>query len=305
MTIFDNYPTENIGCPIIKMAFNLLPIKYISSKMQQYGLCNNVTNFEFNDETVTLITGGANGLGSELVKKLLTKPCRKIIIVDIVPPIPEYLNNPKLLFLKYDISDEQQVRKLYDRVISEFGYLTILINNAGKTNIETIFTAEDHQIDSIMNINFLGAFYLTSLFLPHLLENMSGCVVNVSSILGETTPARLATYGASKATLTAYHKMLTHHVSRTTGCNINTVLVCPGKLETKMFEVVSTPSKLLAPDVDPSKLSEEMIVAIENNRPCIIRRPYYTNLLPVYKALDWPFIWLIKHFSGMNRVTAL
>lgn len=302
---FNNYNIDTINCPIIRSIFKILPINYLFSKAQQYGLCNNVKNFVFDENTVTLITGGANGLGSQLVKKLLAKPCKKIIIVDIVPPIPEYLNNPKLLFLKYDISDEQQVRKLYNRVISEFGYLTILINNAGKTNIETIFTTDDHQIDSIININFLGAYYLTSLFLPHLLESMSGCVVNVSSILGETTPARLSTYGASKAILTAFHKTLSNHISRIPGANVNTVLVCPGKLETKMFEVVTTPSKVLAPDVDPAKLSEEMILAIENNRPCIIRKPYYTNLLPVYRSLDWPFMWLVKHFSGMNRVTAL
>ncbi|KAG0670568.1 hypothetical protein C6P45_002134 [Maudiozyma exigua] len=302
---FNNYHIDNIGCPIIRSIFKNLPINHLFSKAQHYGLRNNFRNFVFDENTVTLITGGANGLGSQLVKKLLTKPCKKIIIVDIVPPIPEYLNNPKLLFLKYDISDEQQVRKLYSRVISEFGYLTILINNAGKTNIETIFTTDDHQIDSIININFLGAYYLTTLFLPHLLESMSGCVVNVSSILGETTPARLSTYGASKAILTTFHKTLTKHISRIPGANINTVLVCPGKLETKMFEVVTTPSKILAPDVDPAKLSDEMILAIENNRPCIIRKPYYTNLLPVYRSLDWPFMWLVKHFSGMNRVTAL
>ncbi|SMN18783.1 similar to Saccharomyces cerevisiae YDL114W Putative protein of unknown function with similarity to acyl-carrier-protein reductases [Maudiozyma saulgeensis] len=302
---FRNYKIDNIKCPIIRFVLNSMPVKYMFAKAQQYGYFDNYRKFEFNAETVTLITGGANGLGSEIVKLLLTKPSKKIIIVDVVPPIPDYLNNPKVLFLKCDISDEKQVKHLYKKVISDFGYISVLINNAGKTTIETIFTTDDNQIDNVININFLGAYYLTTLFLPHLLERMSGCVVNVSSILGETTPARLATYGASKATLTAFHKLLTDHIARIPCCHVNTILVCPGKLETKMFEVVSTPSKVLAPDVDPAKLSVDIIKAVESNNRCIIRRPYYTNLLPVYNTLDWPFVWMIKHMSGMNKVTAL
>ncbi|CAB4257064.1 similar to Saccharomyces cerevisiae YDL114W Putative protein of unknown function with similarity to acyl-carrier-protein reductases [Maudiozyma barnettii] len=301
----ENFKIQGIKCPIIRFTLNSMPAKYIIAKAQKYGYFNNYKRFHFNEETVSLITGGANGLGSEIVKLLLTKPSRKIIVVDVVPPIPEYLNNPNILFLKCDISDEGQVKRLYEKVIADFGYISILINNAGKTTIETIFTTEDNQIDSVININFLGAYYLTTLFLPHLLEKMSGCIVNVSSILGETTPARLSTYGASKATLTAFHRLLTDHIAKIPCCHVNTVLVCPGKLETKMFEVVSTPSKVLAPDVDPTKLSLDIINAIESNNSSIIRRPYYTNLLPVYNSLDWPFVWMIKHMSGMNKVTAL
>lgn len=295
---------DNVNCSLLRFVLKRLPLENIFFNLQNLGLIEASSKFNFDDSTVVIVTGGSNGLGLEIVKLLLGKPLKKIIIADVVPACSSYLEDEKISYIKCDISEYKQVKNLYKKVISKYGTVTVLINNAGKTNIETLFTTTNRQLDKVMKINFLGAYFITTLFLPHILENNSGFIVNIASVLGETTPARLTAYGSSKGSLIAFHNTLTEYVEEIKNCNVKTILVCPGKIDTKMFESVNTPSKLLAPDVNPQALATEIVDMIEANRSGTIRKPYYTNLLPIYKTLNWPYFWLFKKLSGMNTVTA-
>lgn len=299
------YNSENISCPIIRTALGYVNPVTVERQLKKLEIVHDDGNDIFQKDTVCVITGGSNGLGLELTKLLIGKPCRVVIIIDIVPPPREFSYNPKIRYFQCDISEYKQIQDTYSKIIKYYNNVSILINNAGKTSIQTLFTSTDQQIDSIMKVNFLGPYQLTNLLLPHMLEKGRGCIVNVASVLGEITPARVTTYGASKACLLAFHKSLSNHVKQFQNCNIHTILVCPGKLETKMFEKVGTPSKVFAPDVNPSKLASRIVNAIQERDVSAIRTPYYANLLPLYSRLEWPYVSMIKKLSGMNKATAI
>ncbi|GMM53702.1 short-chain dehydrogenase/reductase [Maudiozyma humilis] len=299
------FNSNDISCPIVRTALCYFNPITVQRKLEDWNIVDNIKDNIFNEDAICLITGGSNGLGLEVVKLLVDKTCKYVIIVDIIAPPEVYLNNSKVRYLKCDLSDSKQIRDTYQKIIRTYKGVSILINNAGRVYIQTLFRSTDSQIDDIMKVNFLGPYQLTSLLLPHMLEKGFGCIVNVASVLGEITPARLTVYGASKASFLAFHRSLSTHLSQFRNSTINTILVCPGKLETKMFEKVRSPSQIIAPDVNPSRLAVKIVDAIQQSKSSTIRLPYYANLLPLYTRLEWPYVFWIKILSGMNKVTAV
>lgn len=258
-----------------------------------------------NSNDIVLITGGSQGLGWEIVKLLICKNV-KIIIVDILEPNLETLNYDKIWFYRYDLSQKDDIYKLYLKIKLNFSFVTVLINNAGITHIGSIEKFTNDMIEKIFQTNLLSSINLTDLFIKDSikLNEGKGVIVNISSILGVITPARLTTYGGSKGALIEFHKFLNRYLESQNEANkIYTLLVCPGKIRTNMFKNVATPSSLLAPDIKPHELAEQIIDTIERRDKQNLRLPYYTNFIPIVKRLDWPYIFLIKKLSGMDRAT--
>ncbi|CCK68217.1 short-chain dehydrogenase/reductase KNAG_0A05520 [Huiozyma naganishii CBS 8797] len=257
-----------------------------------------------------LITGGSNGLGLCLTKsfsKLLT--VEKVIILDLEPPEDTILANEKVCFYFCDITQVEMLKQVQKRIVREHGDISILINNAGITNIKPLLSMDDAEITRILQVNFLGAYMVTQVFLDNLISFGDSTIINICSILGVISPANLTAYCAAKACLISFHKSLkllmehseTIHMPR----KIKTLLLCPGKIRTKMFEDVSTPSTLFAPDLSPEELSEDIVCAVEGRNREQILSPYYANLVPLFQRLEWPYWRLLKKYSGMNEVTNL
>lgn len=256
---------------------------------------------------VILITGGSQGLGWEIVKKLICKDV-KIIIVDIIEPNLSSLQYDKIWFYKYDLSKKDDIYRLYLKIKFNFNFISVLINNAGITHIGALDNFTDDMIKKIFQVNLLCSTILIDFFIKDAvkLNDGKGAIINISSVLGVITPARLTTYGGTKGGLIEFHKFMNQFLkSHTETANIYTLLVCPGKIRTNMFKDVATPSSLLAPDILPEELAERIVETIEKRKKQNLKSPYYTNLIPIVKRLDWPYIVLIKKLSGMDKATKL
>lgn len=258
----------------------------------------------FQKNTIALVTGGSRGLGLELVLRL-SKCGIKIIIVDVIPPTDRLRNADNVYFYRCDITDHDEVKALHRKISSEHGPVTILVNNAGITRIKTLDTITHEEIRAVMAVNLVGAYIMINTFLPDMIAEKHGFMVNIASVLGEITPARLTSYGASKGGLIALHNSLARVLCKRNHGSIKMLLVCPGKIDTSMFARVKTPSKILAPDIDPGKLADRIVTAIRCNSITTLRFPYYANMLPFFRQLSWPYMRLLKRCSGMDGVTAI
>ncbi|CAI4059398.1 hypothetical protein SUVZ_04G1310 [Saccharomyces uvarum] len=256
-----------------------------------------------------LITGGSSGLGFEIAK-VLAKRADKVIIADI-QPFPaigreEYKN---IFFYQCDISSLDDIQNLKRAIDRDHGSVSILINNAGVAHIKMLEKMSNNDVKQLIDINLIGAYRIIHTFAPDMIKNGEGFIVDIASVLGELTPARLTTYGASKGAMIGFHKsMCKHFENLPKKCNklgIKMLLVCPGKIGTTMFIDVPTPSKLLAPDIVPSELAFAIISAMEHNHLQTLNAPYYVNLIPFFKSLSWPYKRLLKHLSGMDHVTSI
>ena len=113
-----------------------------------------------------------------------------------------------------------------------------------------------------------------------------------------------ADYTAAKAGLLAMHASLQAELSYSphpATSNIRTVLVAPGQLSTSLFAGVKTPSKFLAPLVEPVELAKEIVAMVDSGRSGELRFPFYARWIPVLQALPPGLQVLVRSWSGLDR----
>ncbi|ODV59375.1 SDR family oxidoreductase [Ascoidea rubescens DSM 1968] len=250
---------------------------------------------------VVLITGGCSGLGKELVS-VFRKKGAKVVVFDI--DISNSSNKFEgVHYYKCDVSDRKQVLKNADLVKKDIGIITILINNAGITTGKSIVDLSYQEIEKTIQINLLSNFYTIKAFLPDMLKIRRGYIVTIASVLGYMSPARLSAYGASKSGLIALHESLTYELGppSLTPTGVKTLLVCPGQLRTNMFNGVTTPNPILAPELDPHYLAKFVLSSVQLGRRGEVKLPFYGNFLPIFRALPWQITERVRNYSGVDR----
>jgi short-subunit dehydrogenase len=114
----------------------------------------------------------------------------------------------------------------------------------------------------------------------------------------------LADYTAAKAGLLATHASLRaelRHSENPAASNIGTVLVVPGQLSTALFGGVKTPSRFLAPLVEPVELAKEIVAMVDSGQSGEIRVPFYAEWIPVVQALPAGLQRIVRSWSGLDR----
>ena len=187
---------------------------------------------------VALVTGAGRGMG-KAVALTLAAGGAQIAINDIdtktVHAVADEIKHERdeALSIIADVSDENEVRTMVQSVVSQFGTVHILINNAGilrsSTPLETIPV---NEWDLLMAVNVRGIFLCTKHVLPLMKAQRRGKIVNVSSSAGRSTSTfGGAHYTTSKAAVLG----LTRHTAREVapyGINVNAV--APGSMDTEM-----------------------------------------------------------------------
>ncbi len=132
-----------------------------------------------------------------------------------------------------DISDFDDVMKMRDSVMENFGRIDILVNNAGM-NIDTFFTKmTPEQWDRVLSVNLDGVFNCTKVFIDDLKESDQGRVINISSVVGVTGNMGQVNYAASKAGIIGFTKALAREMVR---YNVTVNAVAPGFIGTDMVQ---------------------------------------------------------------------
>ena len=144
---------------------------------------------------VALVTGGARGIGKEIVKRLLASG----LIVDCInKSSPATVKGVRSTF-NYDLSLLCHSCELME-VVKERQY-DVLINNAGINIIEPFLSISEHSFDLVNRVNVRAAFLLMQACTPWMLENRWGRIVNISSIWGSQTREGRGSYSAAKAAI--------------------------------------------------------------------------------------------------------
>ena len=187
---------------------------------------------------VVLVTGSSQGIGRTTIIEFAKKGSNVIINYNkskkealALKKQIESLYPIKVLAIKADISNEDEVIDMINQIISTFGHIDILVNNASIA-IDTTFedkTKENFQ--RILDVNLIGTFLVSKYASIYMLKQKQGKIINVSSTNGIDTyyPYSLD-YDASKAGVIS----LTHNLSKQLAPYINVNCVCPGWVNTPM-----------------------------------------------------------------------
>ncbi len=191
----------------------------------------------FMNKTV-LVTGGSRGIGAEIVNVLAKNS------YDVAFTYNSSYENALLIkkkadasgsvveTYKCDVSNRAEVNSLIENVISDFGKIDLLINNAGVSQ-ERLFTdITDKEWDNVFNINVKGVFNCSQAVLPYMIKRHSGNIINISSMWGQVGASCEVAYSASKAAVIGLTKALAKEVAPS-GINVN--CICPGVICTDMM----------------------------------------------------------------------
>jgi len=161
---------------------------------------------------VALITGGARGMG-EVEAKMFVQEGAKVVIADLLEDEGQRVEaeiaeaGGEVLFVKLDVTNEDQWKDAVDRTVSKFGKLDILVNNAGISGRSHPDITSPEGWDRIMEVNSKSVFLGTKYAVPRMVEAGGGSIVNISSIAGliGTTTGHPA-YNASKGAVRLFTK---------------------------------------------------------------------------------------------------
>jgi len=188
-------------------------------------------------DKVALITGGGRGIGKAVALDYAREGARIAICSRTGAEIETAAKEIKALgteclAVECDVSLEEPVKKLVEKVQERFGRIDVLINNAGvMIRPAPIAETDVKKWDYTMAVNLRGPFLVTKAVLPLMMRQKSGAIINVSSSIGRGAYANFAAYAASKWGIEGFTQTLAAEVG---SYNIRVNSVEPGYVATKL-----------------------------------------------------------------------
>lgn len=192
---------------------------------------------------IALVTGATRGIGKAIAIELIKEGATVILnyskddlsAEETLKEIEALGGYAKLY--KGDISNYEVCKNMMDFVITTFGKIDILINNAAISFRGLFMDFSERNINNIFGINVLGAMYLSKEAIPHMLSKCSGNIINISSIWGEAGASCEVLYSSTKGAINLFTKSLAKELAPM-GIRVNAI--APGVIDTEMNSFLST-----------------------------------------------------------------
>ncbi len=235
----------------IKLITGISTVRLLKMEAPQKKIImDNFTDKKFKKEII-LITGGSRGIGAATAKLLASKGHHVVINYkngdqnadDLVNNKNE--SNGQIFAIKGDISNENDTKRLFQKIKGELGLVSAVVHCAAPTPIPQAFDDLDWQeFQKHIDIQIKGAFYCAKYAIPSMIELHSGAFVFLSSIFAEgTPPLQQAPYVTAKAALAALARSLAVEYGPK-GIRFN--IVSPGMTHTEMIANIPEKSKMIA-----------------------------------------------------------
>lgn len=191
------------------------------------------------DGKVAVVTGGAKGIGKTIVETFVANGAEMVYSLDL--GLGDY-ENDHVRQVELNVTKRDEIAAFVERVKGEFGRIDILVNNAGVTKDSILGKMEESAWDFVIDINLKGVFNMTQPISAIMMENGSGSIINISSVVGEYGNVGQTNYAATKAGVIGMTYTWAKEFTRK-GAAVRTNAVAPGYVETEM--VLSVPEKIL------------------------------------------------------------
>ncbi|MEL7248114.1 MAG: SDR family oxidoreductase [Bacteroidota bacterium] len=257
----------------------------------------------FKDKVIT-ITGAGSGIGRALTMEFANRGAQLALNDWSKEGLEETVSLlhaqgiEDVLSKSFDVSDEAAVYAFAEEVKQRFGNAHMIINNAGIAgSAEPVYHTPNSTYRRVMEINYFGVVYGTRAFLPQLVENNEGAVVNISSVMGFFGPPSNSDYAASKFAVRGFTEALSVEFHKSP---ISIHCVHPGGIDTNIASSTISDKDLDGFDssiliTPPEKLARKIIKGIMRKDPRIIYgnqslQVWLGNKLLSKRVADW-VIW--------------
>jgi len=219
---------------------------------------------------VALITGSGRGIGEAIAVKFAQSGADLVLCdVDLasVVKVAEKARTfgIKAIPVQVDISNWEDVQRMRETVLNEFGKLDILVNNSGVTQsgFIQVYDLSEEEWNKMMNVNLKGTFFCCKAFVKAMMEQGGGAIVNLGSIAGKEGNPGLSAYSASKAGVMCFTQTLAKEVA---SYNVRVNSVAPALTKTPMLDSASEEElRFLAVQIPLGRLGkpEEIAAVVE------------------------------------------
>ena len=151
--------------------------------------------------------------------------------------------------VQVDVSDRSDVQALAQKVVAVFGRVDILCNNAAIGHTGSILECTEDEWDAVMAVNVKGVYLCSYYFLPHMLAQGEGNIINIASVVGLVGLPKRAVYSASKGAVIALTRQMAIEYVRD---NIRVNCICPGTVDSPWVD------RLLAEEADPKAARQRL-----------------------------------------------
>jgi len=179
-----------------------------------------------------VITGGSRGIGLDILKEFYQNGADILTIGSNLQNLEMLKKNfPNITIEKLDLKNINQLNQKFPTFLESFGGIDILVNNAGITKDNLTIRMKENEWQDVIDVNLNAVFFICQHSIKAMIKKKSGCVVNITSVVGHAGNAGQANYTASKAGIIAMTKSLAKEYAKK---NIRLNCVSPGFIATDM-----------------------------------------------------------------------
>ncbi len=222
---------------------------------------HNFINYIMNNKKVILITGASSGIGKETALKLIAEGH---LVYGAARRVEEMQDLVKAggHALKLDVTSDEQNAAAVDQILKEQGRIDVLINNAGYGLYGAV---EDISLEAArrqFDVNIFGLASITKTVIPHLRNQKSGKIINISSMGGKIYTPLGAWYHATKHALEGWSDCLRLELKQ---FNIDVIIMEPGVIATEFGEVMYEPMLKVSGNGPYSHIAQAMAKATKES----------------------------------------
>jgi len=233
---------------------------------------------------VVVVTGASSGFG-ELAAVRFARAGSTVVLAarrfERLEALAERIGNHggTALPVRCDVTRREDLEALRDATLEAFGRCDVLVNNAGIPGGGPFRDVGTEYLERLMATNLTGLVLGTKAFLPTMLEQGRGHVVNVASLAGRFASPGAAVYGATKHGVVAFSEGLFHELH---GTGVLVTSVNPGFSPTEGFKVKGAPTPIV---VDPDRVARLIVDVVRRGRAPEVSIPRPLAALQLFRVL--------------------
>ena len=190
---------------------------------------------------VIVITGASSGMGEAAARHLAAKGARVVLGArrsDRIEAVAAEIAGAggQATAVATDVTKREDVRKLVDTAVETYGRIDVLINNAGLMPLSPMDRLKVDEWDRMIDVNLKGVLYGVAAALPHMQQQKSGHIINLSSVAGHKIFGGSAVYSATKSAVRVISEGLRQEMAPH---NIRVTIISPGAVKTELLEHIT------------------------------------------------------------------